>query len=353
MVEITAINKTEIDSPGALFGGARVGRDVCVAAPRVSVVTPVYNAAGFVAETLASVLTQTFRDYELIVVNDGSPDTAELERVLEPYLEKIIYVRQRNAGAGAARNAGIERARGELVAFLDGDDVWLPEFLQAQIEFLEKNDFDAVYADAQLFGGSVYDGKTFMQTAPSRGVADFDALLDLRCSVITSGIVARRRAVVEAGMFEPEKVSAEDFMLWLKMAHAGARFGYQPKVLLKYRIHPDGLSGDSVRRVERGISVFRRVERSFALDAEQKKIVERQLERFESDLQIEFGKSFLLQRNFAAAQIAFVKANEFRRSHRLRVIAALAKFAPRLLLRFYRSRRRAEIPFVPHNEDWT
>jgi glycosyltransferase involved in cell wall biosynthesis len=351
MLETTAINKPEIKTT-RVVSEARVGRDVIVA-PRVSIITPTYNTARFAAETLDSVFAQTFQNFELIVINDGSPDTAELELVLAPYLEKIIYVRQQNAGAGAARNAGIERARGEFVAFLDGDDIWLPEFLESQIAFLEKNNFDIVYTDAILFGGSIYDGRTFMENAPSNGVADFESLLDLRCSVITSGTVARRRKIIEAGMFEPEKVSAEDFMLWLKMARAGARFGYQRRVLLKYRVHLDGLSGNSVSRVERGISVYRRVEQTFTLGEEQKKIVERQLKRFESDLQIEFGKSFLLQKNFVAARAAFAKANEFRHSNRLRLIIALARFAPRLLLRFYQSRRRAEIPFVPHNENWS
>lgn len=351
MQEILAINKPEPETRRNALD-VRVGRDVSVSAPKVSVITPVYNTASFAAETLDSVFAQTFQDFEFIIVNDGSPDTAELERALEPYFDKIIYLRQENAGAGAARNAGIEQARGEFIAFLDGDDVWLPEFLAAQMEFLEKNNFDIVYADALLFGGSIYDGRTFMETAPSAGVADFNALLDLRCSVITSGTVARRRAVVEAGMFESEKVSAEDFMLWLKMARAGARFGYQRQVLLKYRVRLDSLSGDSVRRVERGISVFHRVERSFELGDGQKKIVERQLRRFESDLHVERGKSFLLQGNFDAAQKSFVKANEYRHSNRLRVIIGLARFAPRLLLRFYQSRRRAEISFVPHNENW-
>lgn len=351
MPEILETNKPETEAP---CGGAdvRVGREVSVAAPKVSIVTPAYNTASFAAETLDSVFSQSFQDFELIVVNDGSPDTAELERALEPYFDKIIYMRQPNAGAGAARNAGIEQARGEFIAFLDADDIWLPEFLEAQTEFLEKSNFDIVYADALLFGGSIYDGKTFMETAPSTGIADFDALLDLRCNVITSGTVARRSAVVEAGMFEPEKVCAEDFMLWLKMAHKGARFGYQRRILLRYRVRLDSLSGDSVRRVQRGIGVFRRVEQAFRLDDRQKEIVERQLRRYESDLQVERGKSFLLGGNFAAAQAAFIKANEYRHSNRLRLIIGFARFAPRLLLRFYRSRRRAEIPFVPQNENW-
>jgi teichuronic acid biosynthesis glycosyltransferase TuaG len=329
----------------------RVGRDVVKHAPKVSIITPAYNIAEFIAETLDSVFAQTFKDYyEIIVINDGSPDTTEFEKVLQPYFDKIIYLKQENAGAGAARNLGIENARGEFLAFLDGDDVWLQEFLASQIKFLEENDYDLIYADALLFGGSVYDGKTFMETAPSVGEADFDSLLDLRCNIITSGTLARKRNVLEAGMFELERVRAHDFVLWLKMAQGGARIGYQRKVLLKYRVRRESLSGDSIDRVLREIDVYQRVGKMFELNENQQAVVKKHLKRLESDLEIERGKSFLLQEKFDAAKSSFVKANEHRRSKRLRVIIGLLRIAPRLILKFYQSRRAAEIAFVPNDE---
>lgn len=324
-----------------------VGKSVLSVPPKVSVIIPAYNIAEFVAETLDSVLAQTFTDYEVILINDGSPDTAEFERALKPYLEKIIYVRQENAGAGAARNAAIAKARGELLAFLDGDDLWLPDFLASQIEFLEENNLDLVYSDALLFGGTVYDGRTYMQDAPSEGEANFESLLDLRCNVITSGVVARRHSVVNAGMFERERVRAHDFVLWLKMARQSAKIGYQRKVLLKYRVRLDSLSGDSVQRLERERDVYNRVSEQIELDEAHKKIVSRHLARINADLEIERGKSYLLEENFAAARSAFEKANEYRRSNRLRVIIGLINIAPRLILKIYQSRRSDEIVFVP------
>jgi len=332
------------------YSEKRVGRDVVKTAPKVSIITPAYNIAEFIAETLDSVFAQTFKDYEIIVINDGSPDTAEFERVLEPFYDKIVYFKQENAGAGAARNVGIENSRGELIAFLDGDDIWLPEYLASQIKFLEENDYDLVYADAMQFGGSAYDGKTFMETAPSAGEADFDCLLDLRCNIITSGTIARKHNVLQVGMFELERVSAHDFILWLKMARSGTRIGYQRKVLLQYRVRRESLSGDSIDRVLRGVDAYRRVGKMFELNENQQSIVEKHLNRLESDLEIERGKSFLLQEKFDAAKNSFVKANEHRRSNRLRIIIGLLRIAPRLILRFYRSRRAAEIAFVPNDE---
>ena len=325
----------------------KVGAGVVKNAPAVSIITPAYNIAGYVAETLDSVFAQAFQDFEIIIVNDGSPDTIEFERVLEPYADKIIYLKQPNLGAGAARNVGIEHARGELLAFLDGDDVWETDFLKSQIEFLEKNNLDLVYADAILFGGSAMDGQRYTRNAPSTGAANFESLLDLRCNVITSGVLARKRNVFDAGKFEKAKVRAHDFILWLKMARNGTRIGYQKKILLKYRVRRDSLSGDSVQRVEREIDVYRRVREQIALDESHERIIENQLARLNAELEVERGKSFLIEENFAAAQTAFQTANEYRKSKRLQLIIYILKIAPRLLLKFYRQSRRAEIEFIP------
>src|ERR1041385_762350 len=97
--------------------------------PVVSVIIPAYKVAPFIRETLDSVFAQTFTDFEVIVINDGSPDTVDLENAIENYRHAITYLKQANQGAGAARNAGLRVARGHFVAFLDGDDLWLPNFL--------------------------------------------------------------------------------------------------------------------------------------------------------------------------------------------------------------------------------
>jgi glycosyltransferase involved in cell wall biosynthesis len=316
------------------------GRLVRPGAPKVSVIIPAYNIAEYIVETLDSVFAQTFDDFEVIVINDGSPDTAEFEKILEKYLDRIIYLKHENVGVGPARNVAMGYARGELFAFLDGDDLWLPEFLELSVRLLETNDYDLVYADAWLFGGSALDGKTFMQTAPSDGEANFESLLDMRCNVVLSGSVARRAAVIEAGMFEPTDVRAQDFNLWLRMAHRGARIGYQKKVLLKYRIRAGSLSGDEVQRVEREINAYERIASMIKLSESERQIMDNQLKRLEAELELERGKRFLLHEDFAAARQAFEKANRYRRSRRLSLIIRLTQIAPRLVLKIYRARRR-------------
>jgi glycosyltransferase involved in cell wall biosynthesis len=210
------------------------------AAPLVSVVVPAYDCAAFISETLDSVFAQTLKDFEVVVVNDGSPDTVELERSLAPYLSRVNYVRQENRGAGAARNRGIREARGEFVAFLDGDDVWTAPYLERQLKFIEESGYDLAYADALLFGDSPDAGKTYMQTAPSEGPVTFLSLIRGECNVITSGVVARRQLVVEAGAFDESLRNSQDFELWARLARGGARIGYQREALLRYRCRASG-----------------------------------------------------------------------------------------------------------------
>jgi glycosyltransferase involved in cell wall biosynthesis len=320
----------------------RVGRNVFSWRPQVSVIIPAYNAAEYIGETLQSVRSQKFRDYEVIVVNDGSPDTAAMERVLEAFRENIVYIKTPNRGAGAARNLAIENARADIIAFLDADDVWLPDFLTSQVSFLGKG-WDMVYADAALFGLQSPYRRTFMDGAPSEGEVTAASLLDYRCNVITSGTVARKAAILAAGGFEEERQRAHDFHLWVRMAKNGARIGYQKKLLLKYRVRKDNLSGDSISRVEREIDVLGRVRRTIELTPAEIDIVERKIALLETQLQIERGKSFLVKRDFEHACEAFAAANRRRPSLKLTAVALAARFAPNLLLNHYQNRRSAEI----------
>jgi len=325
----------------------RVGRNIFDARPKISVVIPACNSADTIEETLNSALTQKFREHEIIVVNDGSPDTERFERAIRNHLEDIIYIRHRNSGAGAARNLGLEHARGGIIAFLDADDVWLPEYLASQFVFMQRNDYDMVYCDAQLFGMNSAYRRTFMDDAPSEGEADFNSILDLRCNVITSGTLVKKKLVIEAGSFEKERVRAHDFHLWLRIARLGAKIGYQKKVLLKYRVGADGLSGDSISRVEREIDAFERVRRTIELDEEQQQIVARRIAGLEADLAVEQGKSYLLSGSYREAAVAFRVANRHRRSAKLAAISWLARLAPGTLVKHYKTRRSADIALVP------
>jgi glycosyltransferase involved in cell wall biosynthesis len=303
--------------------------------PVVSVVIPAYNVAPYISETLRSVFAQTLSGYEVIIVNDGSPDTEALEQALEPYRNRIVYLKQENRGAGAARNAGIMAARGEFIAFLDADDLWLPDYLSEQLAFIESGSYDLVYADALLFGQSPLAGRTFMQIAPSNGEVTFQSLISGHCNVITSGVVARTRLILEAGLFDEQLRNSQDFELWVRLVRQGARANYQRKVLLRYRYHENSLSGDALNQIKRELRVLGKIESSYDLTPLERAEVSKAIALIEKNLELETGKLHLAKGEFAAAGEAFRKASAARPGLKLRGALLLLRIAPRLLQRIY------------------
>jgi glycosyltransferase involved in cell wall biosynthesis len=328
----------------------RVGRNVLTAVPRISVIIPAYNVAEYISETLDSVVSQKFREHEIIVVNDGSPDSEKFERAIGYHLEEIVYIRQDNAGAGVARNTGIEHARGEIIAFLDGDDQWMPDFLASQYVYMARNDLDMVYCDAYLFGDNSPLIRRFMETAPSEGPVTPASLLDLKCNVITSGSMVKREVLAAAGNFDPEDGNAHDFLLWMRIAKNGGRIGYQKKVLARYRVHLNSLSGDAVNRIERSIFAFERAIDTLELTEDETAIARTRLEGFRADLEVEKGKSLLLSGRYSEAADAFSLANKRRRSLKLAAVAVMARILPTVLLRLFKSMRSNDLPFVRNIE---
>lgn len=324
----------------------KIGENVSAAAPKISVVVPAYNIAPFVKETLDSIFAQTYENFEVVLVNDGSTDTDELENALAPFSEKIVYASQANRGASAARNLAICLARGELLAFLDGDDVWLPDFLASQVNFLENSRLEMVYCDAELFGEPFFQGKTFMQTAPSNGAVTTVSLINTECNVITSGTILRKDLLEKCGMFDTDLPRLQDFDLWFRLAQNGARIGYQKKVLLKYRVRSQSLSGTNVARAERNIRAMRVIEGKCSVGEREKEAWKKQSAQCEAELELERGKLFLVEGDYAAAEAHLHAANEFYRKKKLSLITFLLRLAPRLTVQLFKTLRPAEFQFI-------
>ncbi|MGI8468317.1 MAG: glycosyltransferase family 2 protein [Pyrinomonadaceae bacterium] len=320
--------------------------------PVVSVIIPAYNVAGFISETLDSVFSQTYRNYEIVLVNDGSPDTPALENALENYYENIVYIKQTNGGTATARNTAIENSRGEFLAFLDGDDIWLPDYLESQLGELDDKKCDLIYCDATLFGASCAKGETFMTKARSHGAVTAESLISGNCSVITSGTIARREKIVEAGMFDANlpRIGMEDFDLWFRLAKTGAKLDFQKKILLKYRIRADSLSGSNVQRAERGVKALDIISRKYDLNAAEKNALEKQGKKIVIQLEIEKGKLNLAQENFDAARENFRAANRHNPKLKLIVLARLLQLNPRITRWLFRALRSAEFSFVSDGE---
>lgn len=216
--------------------------------PKVSVIIPAYNSAQYVGEAVESALAQTYKDHEIIVVDDGSTDNTK--EVLSPYTSRIKYFFQENRGAPAARNFGISRSRGRYVAFLDADDLWLPDKLEKQVMALESNPHlafvssgtYAVNAQNQIIG--VWNKNPQIKE-------NFGNLLENNFIYILT-VVVRRDCLDKVGGFDERLFPSDDYDLWLRLAKRYP-FGYIDAPLAKYRIHQN----NSCKNVPKKISSYR------------------------------------------------------------------------------------------------
>jgi glycosyltransferase involved in cell wall biosynthesis len=241
--------------------------------PTFSVVVAAYNAARTLPATIRSVLGQTRNDFEIIVVDDGSTDSTD--RALAGIRDdRIIYIRQENLGPSAARNSGIQRASGELVSFLDSDDLWLPNYLETMHSALRAAPHAGLaYTDAwrlddvtrRIHRHTLMGPQRPPRSPPADPAALVAALLE-RNFVFTSATV--RRSVLDAvGGFNKALTRSEDYELWLRIAASGVRFANTEKVLVVYRDRPGSLTHDRVAMRRGRAEVYEHILATYATGA--------------------------------------------------------------------------------------
>lgn len=222
--------------------------------PLVSVIIPTYLHRNFIMQTLESVFAQTFTDFEVIVVNDGSPD--DTVSVLRPLIaeEKIRYIEQQNAGQAAARNRGLAEAKGEYIAFLDDDDLWLPDKLKWQV--------DALDADAQL--GVI--GGTAEVRSVGGGIEDVPGvtgcitreMICRGCPMLSPGqSLIRRSILMQVGGFDSRIWGADDWDLWLRLSLI-TRIVIEERKVLIYRAHDGSASRNQRKMLQNTVAVIER-----------------------------------------------------------------------------------------------
>ena len=304
--------------------------------PLVSVVIPAYQCAGTMSRALDSVFSQTFSNYEVIVVNDGSPDTPQLRRILAPYLGRIRYIQQANRGPSGARNAGIKRAHGKYVAFLDSDDFWLEHHLENQVRLLARDPgLGLVYANPLLIHGNVPVGEAF-SLAPQSLPVTFASLAQEVSRIPTSSVVASREQIVNAGLFDETIRRCEDFDLWLRMAHNGCRIAFSRDVQLCHH-RMNGLSADRLAMKRARIGVYEKMRRVLPLTAQERRMIEQKIARGEGEYQVELAKAALLDRNYQGALLAAKRANGVLDNWKLRLALRGLRTAPWLMVGSYRA----------------
>jgi glycosyltransferase involved in cell wall biosynthesis len=247
---------------------------------KVSVIVLTYNRAHMVTETIDSVLNQTFKDFELIVVDNESTDNTE--EVIKSFTdERIRYFKHQNNGLiGVNRNYGVNKARGEYITFCDDDDLWMPEKLERQVKLLDLNkELGLVYSDSYIMdeNGNLGRDTLLSSLRPLRGNV-FDKLFQSNFIPMPT-VMIRREVLSKVGGFDPKYIIALDYDLWLRIAeHYPIDFTEEP--LAKYRIHGGSVSrnqelaiNEDFQLIEYWLEKKANLERGFRRKAKQKQAI--------------------------------------------------------------------------------
>jgi glycosyltransferase involved in cell wall biosynthesis len=286
---------------------------------KVSVVIPLYQSERFISETIKSVLGQTFPDFELIVVDDGSSDRgpALVAAMDDP---RIRLIRQENRGLAGARNSGVRHARGDYVAFLDADDLWTPTKLQRHVEQLDKDSSIGVSFSASALMND--EGKDIGLVQKPRGCAfDVDSIFCRNPIGNGSAPVIRRTTLDAIAFFDEARGrlcwfdesfrQSEDIECWTRIAATtDRRFGYVDAALTRYRVNREGLSAN----VDAQLATWRRFRRKVAAYAPA-------LEARAGDLAEAYQLRYLARRAIRSSQFA----------QALKLVWAALRLEPRIL----------------------
>lgn len=209
--------------------------------PLISVIIPTYNRGWIIKEAIDSVLSQDYRDFELIIVDDGSTDNT-LE-ILNSYQDDITVLRQNNHGVSAARNLGIMAASGRFVAFLDSDDLWLPQKLSSQVDYFNLNP-DAIICQTE----EIWIRKGVRVNPKKRHKKPWGMIFEQSlalCLVSPSAVMIRRSLFDEVGFFDEKLPVCEDYDLWLRISCRFPVYLIDTPLIIKRGGHDDQLSASS------------------------------------------------------------------------------------------------------------
>ena len=213
----------------------------------ISIITPAYNAGKYIVETIESVLAQTYQNWELLIVDDGSIDnTAD---VIKPFLSdnRIHYLYQNNGKQGKARNLAIKQSKGTYLAFLDADDLWVPHKLELQLREIVKSNADIIFSQGWLFSEQINDNLKYFN-APL-GLQDNNEFLPkmlLQNMIPILSVLVKKECVDKLGNFNesPRIQNAEDYQLWLRLADNKCTFYGMKERLFYYRVHVNQSTSD-------------------------------------------------------------------------------------------------------------
>lgn len=234
--------------------------------PRVSITIPTFNSARFLGRAIDTALYQTYTDYEVIVVDDGSTDgTRDL---VTQFGDKIRYVYQDNRGLSSARNLALSHARGEFIAYLDADDMWYPGKLEKQVEFLDAHkECGFVHSEFALIdeADSVIHRRFNLETQRETPEGYCTLSLLRQCHIRIPTVLERRACFERVGRFDGRLKACQDYLHWIRVAMEGMAIGYIAEPLVMYRRTANSLSSSSRRMAEDYLMIFETLSRESSL----------------------------------------------------------------------------------------
>lgn len=312
--------------------------------PAVSVIMPAYNVEPFIEPAIRSVLGQTFRDFELIVVDDGATDQTHRAAVRAADGDpRVTVLRRANGGLSAARNTGLRQSTAPVIALLDSDDLWQPAFLERQMAILEADpSVDIVTGNAWNLGGS-QSGQPARPHPDDRPQPDLTGILADEQSIFVMSVF-RRRVYEVIGGFDESLRTNEDYDFWLRAAIAGFRFVRNDEPLAHYRRRDDSLSASDVRMLKGILRVYAKHRPAVLYAHPAIDILDLQIKRFEAELIAAEAKVAMENRDYTTAREHIDALRERRGGPMLGVARVMARWTPRLLWKAYQIRRGRPAP---------
>ncbi|MCI9381684.1 MAG: glycosyltransferase [Dorea sp.] len=232
--------------------------------PLVSVVIPVYNRMDMIERSINSVLNQTYKNIEIIVIDDGSIDDT-LKIIEHLSISDIKVLKQNHRGANAARNLGISAAKGEFIAFQDSDDEWLPNKLEKQITYMLRSSYEACYCPFFLYEGS-HNGVFFSDYQDKQKYErDLLEMLKVRNVISTQTLVIHRNIISDVGIFDEEMPRCQDYEFVIRIIQK-KKIGYINEPLVKVYRTDNSISNDEAKQKEANIILLRKYEDFFNIE---------------------------------------------------------------------------------------
>jgi glycosyltransferase involved in cell wall biosynthesis len=300
---------------------------------------PAFNVAAYLPAAIESALAQTHADLELLVVDDGSTDeTAAIARAYRARDARVRLLRKSNGGIASARNAALGVARGHYFALLDGDDIWDPRYVEAQLAvFRARPDVSIVTGNAVYLGGRL-DGQPVHPRPDLRPEPSLAGLLEDEQSVFVMSMF--RRVVYDTiGSFDDSMRSNEDYDYWLRAAMAGFRFARNDELLGQYRRRDDSVSASDVRMLRGILTVLAKLRPSLRELPAEGATLERQVHRFELELLAAEARAAIERADFETAATNLDALHARRPGTAVALARLMAHWTPSLLSRAYSLRR--------------